>query len=207
MKSGCLSRIVTLWLSFAEKGLLEETARFEGNARALVFLASLYTAYEQHEKAHLTLQRGRAVSPNKQDIIISQAANALARGDTQEARAHIENAYILEPSYDRAAELYAIRLIREGDYTAFGEVFAGNTHLGSSQRVLSLLVEAAQHERALGLWEQAFKAELEPRIAFLLAQVYATKGDMQRAIASIERAYIIDPRAREEGERVIETLQ
>lgn len=196
-----------LWFETAEEGLRSLEIQAPGDARFPVFLGTLYGSFDEHEKAKEALLRAEKISPRKQSVLIELSANALVREDTQASRTYLERAYSLEPSYKTAGVLYAIRLVNEGDTETFDSVFSDVAYIGSDSRVLTTLVREGEHERAFTAWENAFSSSLEPKIAFLLARIYAEAGDTQRAIDALRSASAIDPRAQGEAEQVIKTLQ
>ena len=195
------------WLDVAERGLSAQEVSAPGDARFPAFLGALYTAFGEHEKAHDAYLRAHAISPEKQTILIELAANALSRTDDAAALAYIEEAYALEPNYTTAAVFYAIRLIHEGELARFDDIFGDATYLGKDSRVLTALVSAGAHDRAVMFWERAFTESLDPRFAFVLARIYVAAEESERAIAVVRRVSAIDPRAQQEVEKIIEAIQ
>lgn len=196
----------TQWLNFAAEGLMNEEMQSEGDARPAVFLARLYAAFGELEREREALLRAHAISPRKQNTLLSLGINAMHRGDMVGAREFVEKAYELEPSYIRAGVLYASALLLTDSIDDFVTVFGDTSFVGADKRILSLLVERGEHELALSLWEAAFQRTLAPETAFVLGGVYAQVGDTKRAAESIRRAREIDARAQEQADALLRSL-
>jgi len=194
------------WFTAGVAGLQAEGERAPLDARFPVFLAKVYASFGELDEEKAALQTALTASPKKQAILIELAANAVNRGEEEEAQEYLKNAYSLEKSYTTAGALYAIRLIVNNNLEVFDEVFVDSVYIGADSRVLSALIDNNHHARALRVWERAFTNSLNPRYAFLLGSIYAKKGDGDKAAESIQRAIDIDPRAQEEGSRILRTL-
>lgn len=196
----------TQWLNFAAEGLIHEEMRSEGDARPAVFLARLYWAFGEHELEREALLRAYAISPQKQNTLLSLGINAMHRGDIVAAREFVEKAYELEPSYVKAGILYASALLLTDSIDDFVSMFGDTSFVGADKRILSLLVERGEHELASSLWEAAFQRTLAPETAFVLGGVYAQVGDTKRAAESIRRVREIDARAQEQADALLRSL-
>ena len=128
------------WFDASVQGLEFEISRTNGEARFYVFLANLYSSFNQLELEKKALLQAQEISPNKQAILIELAANALRRGKDADARALLKQAYELEKSYPTAGVLYAIRLIEEKDTATFDDIFSGSLYIGNDSRILSVLI-------------------------------------------------------------------
>lgn len=93
-----------------EEELLRLVERKPGDARIHVFIGSYYRSINQPDKAAEEMAKARALSPNKQAIIIQQGFIALTQGKNEEARQFFKTAFELDERNLEAREYYATSL-------------------------------------------------------------------------------------------------
>ncbi len=117
-QSGVTPELQTEFMNVTETELLKMVEEKPNDARLHVFLASYYRAIGAHDKAVAQLEIARALSPNKQAIIIQQGATVLAMSDFAKARDFFQAAYELDHTNDEAREYYFASLYYVNDAKA-----------------------------------------------------------------------------------------
>ena len=101
-----------MFVSRAERALVQAARDKPGDARIHVFLGSFYRSVGVPVQAREQLQLARDLSPRKQSIIIQQGATELALGDTEAALEYFKTAYELDTRNQEALTLYAATLLQ-----------------------------------------------------------------------------------------------
>ncbi len=182
-----------LFLQRSELEMLKLIEEKPGDARVHVFMASYYRAINALPQAKEQMAIARALSPNKQSIIIQQGLIEFAAGDTAAATAFFKEALDLEPKNREAREFYTGMLLLAGDNeTAMSIIMeypADIARMARNNFFVNAVNTAGENELLAELYEA--KVALNPEDAqnwASLAYIYYELGDLANATNTLEEA-------------------
>lgn len=192
-----------------EEELIKQIEEKPNDARSHVFIASFYRSLgtpESLEKAAHELERARALSPRKQQIIFEQGltylqkgTNAQTIGNTLEAqkefetaRTYFKEAFELDTTYMEARSYYAMSNVALGDVSAVDTLITTDAEKNTfytNDLVLQVAYNAKQYELLARIFE--YRITLDPQNGQLrtsYAYVLEESGQRERAIEVLTKA-------------------
>lgn len=157
--------------------------------RALDLLAWVDLARADAPSAWRKIEQGRAMSHGYARAL-TQALTLEALGKTREAYEKASISLDLEPSLTTARLVFRLMLsLKKYDEA---RRFVGQFPWPEQKNRVALLAEVAMAEgqiaQAISLWTHAFEETGDPQLAFEAARGLASQGDIQAALALLERA-------------------
>lgn len=199
----------------AERELLKLAEWKPNDARVHIFIANFYRSLGAFEPAKTHIDRARALSPNKQTIILEQGIIAHQMDDTTAMHAYFKEAYALQPEFKLARTLYAASLMYEDRTDEIDELitaeyfdaFAGNefalqsaVHLGET--ALAVRMYEARLQVDPQLRPEQFRADI-----IGLATVLHEAGSTAAAITTLQAGVDAVPSFATRGTCYITNLQ
>lgn len=178
-----------------EEELLKQIEDKPNDARAHVFIASFYRSFgtpESLDKAILQLEKARALSPRKQQIIFEQGLTYLQKQDYAKARDFFKEAFELDTTYMEARTYYVMGSIAAGNTEVIDELITTDEEKNSfytNDLVLQMSYTTKHYDIVKNIF--AYRIEKNPTDAQLrtsLAYVLEESGDRAGAIAVLTKA-------------------
>ncbi|MEK7613549.1 MAG: O-antigen ligase family protein [Patescibacteria group bacterium] len=195
---------------FARDALKTELARTPNDARLQVFYGSFLRQIGDREGSVVELEKARALSPKKQNIIFEQGVMALEDGNQQAALNFFKEAFELEPNYDRARILYAAAALRSGE-RALGESLLQEgfgTLTPDDGVILQTYIDLKLTDRVVAIAEERVRKDPDNFQTHLqLAAAYVDNGERVKAVASLREAMRLNPDFAAQGEYYIGEIE
>jgi tetratricopeptide (TPR) repeat protein len=159
------------------------------DARFPLFLGLVFGAYGDVANAKVALQRAHELSPAKQSIIVEQAANAQAAGDTEGSLAFLKQAYDVLPANMQVRLFYAAALITNKQDTLAEEILKPALESGDAAdaRIAAAYANRGRYDKIAEIWEKRIAAnETDFKAYFTLAAAYYASQNSAKAIQILE---------------------
>ena len=194
----------------AENALRDEIEKNELNPRPPFFLGGFLTRIGRPGDALPVLEHALELGPDRQITLFEIARAHQQIGNTEEALAAAEKAYLLAPEFENAVLLYAGLLFRTGA-SEQAETLLENIPLAQQARnseLIATFADTGRYDRLVALWEERVRQNPDdPETRLSLAASYVELGQREKAIAEIQ--YVIDqePTFKEQGEFYITEIR
>jgi O-antigen ligase/cytochrome c-type biogenesis protein CcmH/NrfG len=180
-----------------ERQLAQLVESKPNDARVHVFVASYYRAIGNDERAAAEMAIARALSPEKQSIILQQAFIELGRNDNQAALEFFEAAYLLAPEYLEARVYYAGALLTVGrveDAIVLMETDSIKQAFARNDFVVAAAQSAGNNELLIELFEaRAIPTNTNAQDWATLAFLYFQAGNASSAVTTLNEAGALIP--------------
>jgi len=178
--------------------------------RAHLFLATLYQSGGQNDKAIEVLNKAAELSPTRPHILFVLADAHLRKGDTAKAFELVERAYNLDQTYGEAIRNLAVVAALAGKIEYSDALL--KKHFGSNivadQQLVNVYSRLGMYDRVRDLWIKIIEGDQNNAQNHVsLAATYAQLGDRPNAILSLQKAMLINPEFKTQGEKIIEELK
>lgn len=177
---------LNLVISESEKLLI----RNPKNVFLMFNLSSFLNDIGEYEKALEYTKESKKLSPKKQDIYFLEAFIYLGLGEKERAFEIFEEAYNLEPSFNRAIRFYLVGALEIQNEELITELF--NQHkevFYFDNNILNSLVSSGHFNEVLEIWKIRVKENPNDRdFRLSLAAAYYELGQIDNAIESIREA-------------------
>jgi tetratricopeptide (TPR) repeat protein len=183
--------------AYSEEQLLRLVQEKSGDARVHVFVASYYRATNQIDRASAEMAIARALSPDKQAIIIQQGFIELARSQNQAANEFLKVAFELDERNPEAREYYAAGLLYVNDIdgaTALLDTEATKARFANSDFLLGAANQAQATDLLIELF--TYRLESDETVAqnwATLAFLYYNQADTDKAVELLIDAQLAIP--------------
>ena len=193
-----------------EQELLKENEEKPGDARIEVFIGSFYRMIGDLDKSIEHYNTARTLSPKKQIIIFEQGFVHLQKQEFDKALGLFKEAYDLGPQFMESRVLYATAAMYAGKKDLVNELIATE----DAKKAFALNDTALQatysaKEYAMLIEMLNVRIAENPDVAqnrASLAFVYNEMGDMQNAIATLQKAGEDIPAFKAEADSYIQTM-
>jgi len=197
-------------LNKAVSALETQVAENPEDARAYLFLASLYLRGGRIDDGIKILDKAKELSPQKQQIFFLIADAYITKGDNARAFEILKNIYDLEPASGESAKNLALISVLNGKDKYAEEVLSGvyGKNLIADQNLLAAYARVGNFKKVRDIW--ALFLEQEPNNAQYhvnLAATYMQLGERQTAIGELQRAIELNPQFKAQGEQFIEEIR
>jgi len=197
-------------LAKAVEAMEKQVAVNPDDIRYLVMINALYTKQGQFDKALETINRAIEISPNKQQLYFAKTDVYLSIGQIENAIATMKHCYSLDSSYEEASKNLAYVLILNGNREEAEKILMKhfNKTIFADQRFLNAYSRIEDFEIVKEIWLEFIRLEPNnPQYYVSLAATYNHLGQIEKAVESIEKAIEIEPRFKEQGEDLIESIR
>ncbi len=198
------------FFDLAKSEMEKHIAKYPGDARQVLFLASFLNQYGRSEEALKYLEEALKLSPKKQSIYFEIGSSYLAAGKYKEAQEILKTAYELEPNYPEAAKIYALALIYADEQKLADDLLMEKfgTTLILDDRFVKVYAQKQQYAKVEAIWLERVKQEPNnPQFHLSLAATYAEEGKTTEAIAELERVKELSPESTEQVDFYIKELR
>ncbi len=200
-------------LSKAIEEMEKQVVVLPNDARAYVFLATLYTKAGRLNEAMKTGIRAVELSPNKQQIRFVLADVYLSSGQYDKAVEVLKAAYDLDRTYSEAAKNLLIATIlqnKPGEADKLSDEFTKTLGPGfaNDMRFVNVYAKVGNYQRVKEIWLVAVAQD--PNNAQLhvsLAATYFQLGDKENTIKELEKAAELNPDFKQQAESYINEIK
>lgn len=197
--------------TFATEKLAEEIARAPKDARLRLQYAVLLRGIGNLEDAKVQADAARELSPRKQDIILEQGVQAIARKDYAAAETYFEEAYALDTRNQTPSVYIAAARIYQRDN--LGAQVALLESYGTTTVPNMLLIGAYYQNRdwdnVVALLRARYAQSNDPANGFQVVAALAEAGRIAEARTETQRVmadFASDPSVQAQGVAVLEQL-
>lgn len=180
----------------AELELLRLVDEKPGDARLHSFLSSYYRSIGALPQAQEQSAKSRALSPNKQSIILEQGIIEIQIGNVEKATEFFKTAFELEESNIQARVLYASILIA-GSKVAEAKTLLGEEYFDDFSQndfALAMVDQSKDRELLAEMFEKRVELEpADPQNRASLAFIYYELKQIPKAIEVLEKASLEVP--------------
>lgn len=181
-----------------------------GEARAYIFLSSMYANAGRHQDALAAVERALELSPQKQQLFFLLADTYMALGDNQKAYEAVKTAYEADPEFEQAVKNFAVLAVIRGRVGEAEEALIRKfgTIIVPEQGLATAYAGAGEYGKVRDIWLEFIKAEPQKlQYRLNLAATYMELGQSQEAIKELQKAIEINPQFKELGERFISEIR
>ena len=200
-------------LSKAIEEMEKQVVVLPNDARAYVFLATLYTKAGRLNEAMLAAAKAVEFSPNKQQIRFVLADVYLSASQYDKAFEILQKAYDLDRTYDEAAKDLAIAAIL-ADKRDLAEKLLNEPEknwlvkFGDEGKFINAYAGAGNYEEVKKLWQIAIaKDPNNVQLHVNLAATYFQLGDRINSIKELEKAAELNPGFKQQAEYYINEIK
>ena len=198
------------YLDFAIQELEVQRRDFPSDVRAKAFLASLYTNAGRPADTIAVVGEALAIGPGRPQLYFLAAEAYLNANRHEDAIAQLRRAYELAPDYPEAVTNLAVILIVSGKDQEAGDLFEKHfgTRFVAQERYAQAYLQAGRFDKAAEIWERLVAdSPGDARLHAALGVAYARSGRPGLGISEIQKAIELEPRFKEDGERIIEDIR
>lgn len=208
--SGLPAEIKVKVLNKAISALEIQVAENPEDARAHLFLASLYLRGGRIDEGIKILNRAQELSPQKQQIAFLLADAYITKGDNARAFEILKSAYDLDTAYSEAAKNMALGAVLVGrvDYAEEVLMKTFGSKIIADQNLLTAYARIGNFKKVRDIW--MLFIEKEPGNAQYhvnLAATYMQLGERQNAIRELQKAIALNPQFKAQGEHFIDEIR
>ena len=203
-------------LSKAIEEMEKQIVRLPDDARAYLFLATLYTKAGRLNEAIKTVSKAIELSPKKQQIQFVLADIYLTSEQYDEAFASLKTAYELDPTYHEAAKNLMLAAVLTNQLEYADELYQKGKEihggffdkLTKSPRFVSAYYKIGNFQKIKEIWEYLIREQPNNAQLYVsLAATYLQLGERQNAIKELEKAIELEPKFKEQGEYFINEIR
>lgn len=198
------------YLNFAIQELEAQRRDFPNDVRAKAFLASLYTNAGRPADTIAVVDEALAIGPGRPQLYFLAAEAYLNANRHEDAIAQLRRAYELAPDYPEAVANLAVILILSGKDQEVGDLFEKHfgTRFVAQERYAQAYLQAGRFDKAAEIWERMVADNpSDARLRAALGVAHARSGRSALGISEIQKAIQLEPRFKEDGERIIEDIR
>lgn len=198
------------FVSLALEKMGEQTKKFSGDARYLLFMGNLKNRLGDYADALVYLEQAQQASPKKQKIIHDTGLAHLASGNYEKALEQFKVAYELAPEYDEAIILYAVGAIYTQNIALAKELLApfGEEEIVSNERIVAAYAGSGNMIEAIRAIERRIQLHPDdPLIRFRLAAGYLELKQRNRSVEILRETQKLFPAYKEQAEYYIREIQ
>lgn len=180
------------------------------DARLELFFGVFFTQFGQYGDALAHLERARALSPRKQQILMQTGLALLQSGNPSLALPPLQEAFDSAPGFKDARIFYAIGLYYAGESAQADELLRDGfgTTVVDDNRLLQTYINLKLYDRVVGIW--ALRVENDPQNVQLhvgLAAAYFAAGDNAKAIDELQKAITLNPALASQIQAIINQIK
>ena len=187
----------------AFKGVLDEAPN---DTRLLVFYGSFLRQFGDFAGSAENLNKALQLSPVKQGTLIEMGLLGFSQKDYPTALKYFKEVYDSAPEFGQVRTLYAGAAIAAGQQALATKILVEKYGTDEPQdaTILQAYVEAKQFDKAIRIAEKRVTDNpKDVSVLKFLAGVYIQAGQRQAAIAALQRAIVLEPSFKAEGEQYI----
>lgn len=180
------------------------------DVRLELFFGVFLTQFGQYGEALAHLERARALSPRKQQVLMQTGLALLQSGNPAQALVPLKEAFDSAPGYKDARIFYAIGLYyTKASAQADALLLEGfGTTVVDDARLLQTYINLKLFDRVVGIW--ALRVEKDPQNVQLhigLAAAYFAARDDTKAIAELQKAITLNPALASQIQTIINQIK
>lgn len=195
---------------FARQKVEEKVAQTPTDARYLVFAGSFFNNSSRYDEAIKYLERAVEQSPNKQTIYFELGTSYLAKGNTAKMFEIFKKAYDLQPNAPESKIIYALGAIYTKNASVLAQISKEiNPDLFiTDSRFLQAYEIIGDYQNVINIRAERLKRDpTNGENKLMLAQVYVTVGQKQKAIGLIRELIADYPEFKSQGEEYIQKIE
>ncbi len=196
----------TKYMDFAISELETQKKENPYDMRAKAFLATLYTNAGRYQDAINAVNEALEVSSRRPQFYFVAAEAYSNAGQSALAVDAIKRAYDLAPDYPEAVSNMATILVlsRKDDEAEQFMLEHYGAKIVASERFAQLYAQIGRFDKALYIWKKIVESSPESAQSRAnLGVIYARVGDNDSAIKEINEAIRLEPRFKDQGEKII----
>ncbi len=195
---------------YAVSQMKQQIKSAPGNARYLVFLASLYNKAGRYDSAIELLKKALEISPKRQIFYFELVTSYINKGEIEKAIEAAKKAFELEPSFGDARQIYALTLIYGGKTDLAEKLIrdAYGSDVFPDQRFVSAYIKINRMDRVAEIWKKLIKKNpKEVRYRMSLAATYFKMGEKDQAVKELEKVIELNPQLKTKVEGYIKEIR